>query len=269
MDLPRIRLGSLEVSRLIVGGNPFSGISHQSGEADKKMRDYYTAARIKATLAEAERCGINTFIGRVDNHVCRLMNEYYNEGGRIQWIGQTAPEQRSLERNIRRASSFGARGCYIQGGTADQYHEEGKLEELAEPLALMRELGLVAGIAAHDPGTHRRAQEIGLDVDFYMMCLYNLTGRRGRILNADPNERFVASDRGAATDMMRQLNKPAVAYKFMAAGRNEPRDAFHYVYRHIKPDDAALVGVYTEHQPDQVETDVRLAIEAIEACAKE
>ena len=100
MALPRIRIGSLEVSKLIVGGNPFSGISHQSVERNDEMADYYTTAKIKETLADCERCGINTFIGRADNHIARLIREYRNEGGAIQWIAQSAPERKDIVHNL-------------------------------------------------------------------------------------------------------------------------------------------------------------------------
>ena len=115
MDLPKIRIGSADVSRLVIGGNPFSAISHLSKDADKAMRDYYTTAKIKETLAECERLGINTFLGRVDNHICRVLHEYWNEGGTIQFFGQTAPERKDMEVNIRQAAFYGATGCYIQG----------------------------------------------------------------------------------------------------------------------------------------------------------
>jgi hypothetical protein len=64
--LPHVKIGNLSVSKLIVGGNPFSGISHQSNEADEKMIDYYTADRIKKVLAECERLCINTGTGRAN-----------------------------------------------------------------------------------------------------------------------------------------------------------------------------------------------------------
>ena len=67
--LPRIMIGKHGISRLIVGGNPFSGNSHQSTRLSKEMRDYYTAEKIKETLRECERCGINTVQARGDSHI--------------------------------------------------------------------------------------------------------------------------------------------------------------------------------------------------------
>ena len=61
-----VRIGDIRVSRFILGSNPFSGFSHQSPEMDLKMMRFYTTRRIKDTLREAERLGINTLIGRTD-----------------------------------------------------------------------------------------------------------------------------------------------------------------------------------------------------------
>ena len=51
----------------------------------------------------------------------------------------------------------------------------------------------------------------------------------------------------------------------MAAGRNEPREAFKYAYENIKPVDAVVIGVYTKHQPDQVQEDADLTREFIKS----
>jgi len=45
--LPTDRLGTLEVSRLILGSNPFWGYSHKSAQLDEEMKRHYTDERIK------------------------------------------------------------------------------------------------------------------------------------------------------------------------------------------------------------------------------
>jgi len=263
VKLPRIAVGELEVSRLIVGGNPFSAISHQTAERDKEMRDYYTTERIKQTLRECEDAGINTFCGRADNHVMRLLNEYWNEGGRIQWLAQTAPERLSLEQNIRQAARAGAKAIYIQGGTVDQAMEDALLEELREPLELIHSLGCVAGIAGHNPETHRTAEEIGLPTDLHMVCFYNLTGRRGKIDVADPSEGYHPDDPAKAAEVIQELPKPCFAYKVLAAGRRNPREALAYAFENIKPTDAVVVGVYTKDRPSEVVDNARTVLELL------
>ncbi len=37
-----VQLGNVTVSRLILGGNPFGGFSHQNPDRDREMLRYYT-----------------------------------------------------------------------------------------------------------------------------------------------------------------------------------------------------------------------------------
>ncbi len=107
MAFDKVQVGSVQVSRLAIGGNPFSGFSHQGEKRDTEMRRYYTVARIKETLRRAEAAGINTFFGRADNHVIRTLQEYWDEGGTIQWFAQTASKCEDYIRNIKTAAANG------------------------------------------------------------------------------------------------------------------------------------------------------------------
>jgi len=242
-DLPTIQLAGVTVSRLIVGGNPFSGGSHTSAALDRKMRDYYTVERIKATLRDCEAEGINTFLGRGDNHIRRMLIEYWNEGGAIQWIAQTAPEMASVTDNVRQIAGTGAKCCFIHGGMADRMEAEGKFEDLRPALDLGKEVGMVMGIAGHRPRTHLRARELELGAEFHCCCFYNL---------ADRHEQYLPKDREAMVAIIPQLDVPVIGYKIMAAGRNDPEEAWSYAFSHLRPTDAVCVGVFTKHRPNEV-----------------
>ncbi len=269
MQLPKIDLGGVKVSRIAVGGNPFSGIGHQDAALDKAMKDYYTVARIKETLFQCEELGINTAFMRADAHIMRMLREYWNEGGKIQWFAQHAPEHRNWLDNIKSAKGAGATGIYIQGGVTDTLQEANKLEDLREACALLRQLRVVSGLAGHQPKTHLDVQAMGLDYDFHMVCCYNLTGRRGKIDVADPNaERYRAEDRKAAANLLRDLKKPCVAYKIMGAGRNNPREAIPYAVRHLKPTDIVCIGVFPKDRPNEIREDIELFCEALDKQGK-
>ncbi len=60
--LPHVAFCGLDVTRLIIGENPYGGYSHQSQERDQAMRIFYTVDRIKDTWKQAEQAGINTMI---------------------------------------------------------------------------------------------------------------------------------------------------------------------------------------------------------------
>ncbi len=248
--LPTIKLGDHDVSRLIVGGNPFSGNSHQSAELSKDMRDYYTNEKIKETLRECERCGINTIQARGDNHIMRMLNEYWNEGGQLQWIAQTASERASIPANIGQIASYGAIACYHHGSRTDRIFREGKIDSVKDMLAAIKDKGMIAGLGTHDPAVIRYAEDNNFDADFYMMAFYNLS-KRGEV--------YLPGDRRTACEVIREVNKPFLAFKIMAAGRNDPDEAFRYAYENIKPIDAVVVGIFTKYHPNQVQEDADLA----------
>lgn len=263
MAIGTVRLGELEVSRFILGGNPFGGFSHQSPEADARMRHYFTCARIKETYREAERLGITTHIGRADHHIMRVLLEYWDEGGSIQWIAQTCPELGPIERGVRNALRGGARGCYVHGGVMDNLLAQDRLDEVPDAIHMIRDAGLAAGIAGHTPQVFEWAEE-HLDCDFYMCSYYNPSSRAEHPEHISGYaETFLPRDRDMMTDLIHRLSRPVIHYKIMACGRNDSTEAFRYVARKLRPQDAVCVGIYTEDDPDQLTQDVALFQESV------
>jgi len=261
--IPEVTVAGLPVSRLIVGGNPFSGNSHQPGAASQEMRDYYTTARIIEVLARCESLGITTFVGRADAHIIRVLHEYWNAGGGIRWIAQTAPEMRSVDDNIRRAVGEGARAVYIHGGWFDEHWEAGNLAEVAGALATISSLRVPAGIAGHIPEYHLAAAD-RLAADFHMVCCY----RCGSI-HAARGECFDPADFVPALDATARLPRPCIAYKLLGAGRFDPAVQIPAALKTIKASDAILVGFFPKHQPRQVEDVVALVEDSLEALGAE
>ena len=257
MALGTVRIGSLEVSRLILGGNPFSGFSHQGLERDEEMVAYYTADRIKATLRQAERCGVTTHIGRTDNHVIRLLKEYRAEGGSIHWIAQTAAES-PPHTGAHRAVNNGAKACFIHGGQMDHFFANDMLDTVPQTIAMLKEAGLPAGIAGHNPKVFEWAEE-HLDVDFYMCSYYNPTPRDDSPAHpTGATEWFHEEDRNIMVDLIQRLSRPVIHYKVMAAGRTPPREALDFAARHLRPQDAVCIGMHTGDRPDMVQENARL-----------
>ena len=267
MALPTVSIGPLQISRLILGGNPFSGFSHQSPAEDEAMRHYYTATRIKAELARAERLGITTHIGRADHHIMRLLLEYWDEGGDIQWMAQTCPELGPTMRGVENARRGGAQACYVHGGRMDWLLANDETDEAVEAVAAIRSAGLPAGIAGHNPVVFDWA-EANLDCDFYMCCYYNPSDR-STVAQHDPNrtEWFTEEARQKMVARIATLRRPVIHYKIFAAGRNDPREAFAFAARHLRPQDAICIGVCSAAKPDMLDEDVRLFEEAMAAVA--
>ena len=74
--------------------------SHVSSSLSGEMRDYFTSANTKKLLAACENAGINSWPSRADRHIMRLLHEYRQEGGRIQWIAETTSDYGDPKRNL-------------------------------------------------------------------------------------------------------------------------------------------------------------------------
>jgi len=264
-----IRIGKVEVSRFIVGSNPFSGFSHQTPDMDKRMRHFFTTACIKQTLKDAEAVGITAVIGRADFHVCRMLMEYWDEGGKLRWLAQTCPEVGAPEVSVDRAVAYGASGVHVHGGYVDFLLAQGRIEEAVPVVERIHKAGVAAGLAGHNPEVFRWAEKVKLPVDYYMCSYYNAAHRDKRAEHVSGmSEWFLPEDRKIMTELIQDLSKPVIHYKVMAAGRNDPRDALRFVVRALRPGDAVCVGVYTEKKPDMLAEDVRLFEEALAAEGK-
>jgi len=255
---PIVQLGSLPVSRLILGGNPMSGFSHQNQARDREMVEYFTVTRIKDLLRQAEDLGINTLISRVDRHIMRMLLEYWSEGGKIKWMAQTAFEFPNLSGCVAQAISNGASAVYIHGGQMDYFYSNNKLDVVGPAIEQIHAAGLPAGVAAHIPKVHQWAND-NLPIDFHMCSYYNPTPRdrqAGHVAGAE--ETFDDADRDAMLAVIPELKKPAIHYKIFAAGRKDPLEAFELSARHLRPGDAMCIGVFPKDKQDMLVEDLQL-----------
>ena len=156
--LLRGRFGKHEVSRLIIGGDPVSGIAH-AGELVYQadfMKQYFNTPKILETLTLAEQNGINTLLMRADDRIISHYNMFKKErGGTLQWIATSAPEQGPPVENAKRARDNGAIAIYLHGGIADGLVKAGKADEIGEIVEGFKKVGIMAGVGAHMLDTAR------------------------------------------------------------------------------------------------------------------
>ncbi len=252
------RLGNVVVSRLLLGSNPFSGFSHQGVERDREMVRYYTVARIKETLADAEKLGITAVVARADQHVMWFLLEFWDDGGNLRWVAQTCPAVGPSDFCARLAIEGGAKACHIHGGVMDYLVAQGKTDEVKLAVDLLHDHGLAAGVAGHRPAVFEWAEK-NLEADYYMCCYYDPTPRE-----TDPEhkhgaeEMYLEEDRRAMTSLIPALSKPVIHYKILAAGRNDPDEAFAYCSRILRPQDCVCVGIFRKDDPEMLARDVGL-----------
>ncbi len=257
--VPLVPFGPHKISRLIVGGNPISGNSHVSAALDDEMRDYFTTRRVQRLLSDCENAGINAWQSRGDRYVLRMLNEHRLEGGRLQWIAQTASELADIPKNIHDIAAAGAIGIYHHGTSTDRFWRSGKIDQVRERLKVMRDVGVRVGLGTHMPEVIDYAEEKGWDVDFYMACVYNLSRTREECeqLNGGPftGEYFRHEDRIPMLERVKRTSRTCLIFKVYAAGRNcatpeRKREALELVFEYAKPNDAVVVGMFPKHRDE-------------------
>jgi hypothetical protein len=251
-------IGRVTLSRFLLGSNPFSGFSHQGTDRDREMVRYYTTARIKEVLFQAEKLGIRGIVARTDHHVMRVLREYWDEGGTLTWCAQTCPGVGPTEMCVAEAVNGGAKACHIHGGVMDHLVATGKTDEAKRGVDMCREKGLAAGLAGHNVRVFEWAEK-NLDVDYYMCCYYNPTSREESPEHVHgATELYRDEDRQAMARLIPTLRKPVIHYKVLGAGRNKPADAFAFAAKVMRPGDLVCVGVFLGDDSGQLRQNVEL-----------
>jgi len=258
--LPTIKLGKADVSRLIMGGNIISGTSHVSPEMDREMQEFYTMPRIQEAFDNCMANGINTVQLRIDAHIVRALMEHRVNGGKLNWIAQTAPEYGNLENNLRMADKIGPVAVYYHGSVVDNLYQNGDVQGIKNGLKTLKMLGVPVGLCTHLPELLLRAEEEEWGADWYMACVYNIM-KQGHVSSSvtgkfSDDETFDEEDRGLMFDAISKVEKPCMAFKILGATRRCTTDAdreaaFTEAYTSIKPTDGCIVGFFQKYS-DQI-----------------
>ena len=271
LQMPQIPFGSHRISRLIVGANQQMGVSHQSREMTMHMLEYFTADRIVSYLQSCLAQGIDTWQANYFPNGREALLKLREEGGDINLIPNSAPQfldpsEGRLHAILERVENafpemleeYKPIGVYLWGSMTDRMWREGKIDTARDFLAKVRDAGVQAGIGTHIPEVIEHIEEKGWDVDFYMASLYRAEKTREEILEvlpevphdgADGREIYLPSELPRMCDVISKTSKTCLAFKLFAGGRTsgtpeKVREAFEYVFEHIKPTDAVVVGMY-------------------------
>jgi hypothetical protein len=212
------KIGKVEISRLICGGNLFDGFAHSRKltYVSSLMKHYFTPEKIMDTLEICESNGINTAIILCWEHTVDVLNRYRRErGGKIQWIAQSFEQIGQLE-CVKMAVDNGASGFFIQGANGDTFVSEGRIDYIAEILSLARSNGLIAGVGSHTLNVPKTLEKEGLELDFYFKTINNVD------YWSEPPEEVAA--------FMKTVNKPWIAFKVLGAGYVRPRTGFELAF---------------------------------------
>jgi len=249
-QVPTMKFGNAEISRLVLGVNPLYGFAHYNNNFGTAMREWYTPEKVCEVLHRANSFGINAFnwvnVKRSPEDLAR----FQAEGGKMHLIIQVmaTDDAAELVKNLKPLA------LQRRGQEIDAAFQNGTMASEREWCKRARDLGVLVGVGTHKPEVIELVEEQGWDIDFYSGCVYNRTrtaeewkqALHGEIMEM-PHNIYMQSDPARMYKVMRQTSKTCFAFKILAAGRISDdgiEQAFRTAYASIKPHDGVYVGVF-------------------------
>jgi hypothetical protein len=263
--LPSVTIAGQRIPRMIIGSNPIGGWSHQIRNMTIAMTDYFNQENTTAFLRRCDKAGLTVFISPWQEKCLTALRTLWAEGSKMRtyFLGEFSRDLK-LSKEILEYKPL----WYIHhGNTTDALFRAGKAEQVHDFIKKVHdELGIPAGVSAHNPDCIKHAEDAGWEADVYQCCFYYLTRPkseiRAKLGGAPLGEPFLDSDRETMVKVIQQVKKPCLAFKILGAGwhcENDQavEDAFEYAFTHIKKTDAVLVGMWPKYK-DEITQNVQL-----------
>ena len=240
---PKVKMGNLRISRIILGGNLFGGWAHSRDliYVSDLVTAYHNPDKIHATFQLAEACGVNAFLSHYSHYA--MIKRYWDAGGDMHFFADCrTPEETKI------SMDQGASACYLNGETTDAFVAADKFDVLEAHLEQVRKEGLAAGLGAHRLITVQRAMERGLSPDFWMKTFHHTN-----YWSAKPKEEhdnIFCREPDETREYMKTMPLPWIAFKTLAAGAIHPNEGFRYAYEGGA--DIICVGMYDFQMVDDI-----------------
>jgi uncharacterized membrane protein YphA (DoxX/SURF4 family) len=274
-ELPKGKIGSHEISKLVLGGNLIGGWAHSRDllYVPSLFRAYNTEKKIFETLMLAEQAGINTInIGFVTNP---LIEKYKKvTGGKIKVISQVHPDMENNDYvvNINKAVDYGCEVIQVQGNWCDWLVRDGRIDVVEKMLDHIRNQGCVAGLASHTVDALIACEEEGIIPDYYMKTMHH-----DQYWSAHPMDQRVPFEVDGTkhldhnrfhdnifclfpdrtVEFVNRAKVPVMGFKILAAGAIPPEDGFRWAFQNGA--DFICVGMFDF----QIVKDVNITIDVL------
>ena len=171
VQVPKMKFGGAEISRMVLGVNPFYGFAHYNNNFGTVMKEWYTQDKVCEIMHQCNRYGINAFNYVHLDRAPQDWARFQAEGGKMHLIIQvTAGVEASML-----VKTLKPLALQRQGEVVDKAYQTGQMDTVKEWCKQVRDLGVLVGVGTHKPEVIAQVEEEGWDVDFYAGCVYNRT----------------------------------------------------------------------------------------------
>jgi hypothetical protein len=266
--LPHGNLGNLSISRMILGCNTITAASHSRDlvYTNSLFRAYNTEEKIIQTLKIAEDSGVNTFVLIPETY--QVLNKYRNQyKSEMKTICMARIPADDFFADIQLSIDSGADAVYIHGRVCDAFIRDGKLKELTSALEYIMKKGIPAGVGAHCLETIQGCEKEGIPSDFYLKTFHHdkywsALPQADRVQYMEIGRSFTEHNKYCdnmwdiyperTVQFMKEVKKPFIAFKVLAAGAIRPNVGFRYAFENGA--DFICVGMFDFQVVDDVNT---------------
>ena len=266
--LPSIKLGDHTISRILAGYNPIGGYSYLGPHMNQHMKEYFTVENTTEFLLNCFKAGITAQQFDPTPKMIEVLQKVREKESRMKFLCLLAANSRwgTVDEVVKATSPF---AVSHHGGATDTLFRQGKQEVVHDFIKKVHDQGLLAGVSAHNPDNIKYIADAGWENDFFMTCFHYLT--RYNDHPDDPNKDkyfgkpFSTSDPVTMTRVVREVDKPCLGFKILAAGRagfsrGGVEKAFKFAFENIKKTDGVIVGMYPRFK-DEISENARLTSE--------
>jgi hypothetical protein len=262
--LPQGKIGGLTVSRMLLGGNLLTHFTHSRDlqYVYNLCAHYNTEEKIHETMALAEAHGINTLSIHNPPAIVPMLKRYRQRyASKMQWIicpiAEISDDMKAYADMTKELVDDGTDAIYLWGVRSDPLVAQGRLDLVRKAVEIAKDLGVPSGVGAHDLRVIVECEKNNVPADFYIKTFHHhnypsapkpnqLTGSTSEVPG------YWCKDPAQTIEVMRNVTKPWIAFKVMAAGAIPTKDAFRYVFENGA--DHVLAGMFDFEVAEDVMT---------------
>jgi len=217
---PTFEVEDVAIPKVLVGINPFLGYSHFSeAKSNYFKRVFKDAAAISDVIIKATEFDVTGIYTPADEKIAEALKQVEKKTGiKMTVVGTTyyTFDLAKIEKEVALLKSMGARICLLHGNAVDDLLNtvERIIASAEEMLGLIRDEGMVPGIACHDARAILYSEERSYDSKVFATPV-NKTG-------------FWMNHEGLTLRIIEKIEKPVIALKPFASGRIQPEEGLEF-----------------------------------------
>ena len=177
IQVPKMKSAAWEISRMVLGVNPFYGFADYNNNFGTVMKEWYTQDKVCDVMHQANRFGINAFNYVHVDRGPQDWARFVAEGGKMHLIPQVTAGV-DVEMLVKTLQPL---ALQRQGEVVDTAYQNGKMDSVKEWCKKVRDLG-GAGRGGHaHPGSHRASGGGELGRRFLFRLRLQPAAHRGRV----------------------------------------------------------------------------------------